>query len=400
MATSLPRLRPHSKELLNNIAVARRLRETDAQENLYEDWKRLVKWLESELRSLSPALRNWARPWVSIDADQASVNIEHDASWTFGGQHAVCLYFSVFPESVFDDDYAPNVGLWISGDWEHCDALRAVLQTRGRPPGFVSTYSDGTTDPDCPFWKPLPLQGFQNEGTFDLERLVNEIAAAFESLAAVRSVIDGYLAEHPKAHPLVPLLRKALILDLETWGPGKPDEDEIVEVGLILTAYDSGSGELVGVLDRYEGLRDPGRRATATPSGRLTRQMVAGERLISERVEALIAQSDVIISHNAFGFDKPRFERLFPSTKSRPWLCSCRGLSWSSCGLDAANLEHLCERLGVKNREAHRAMPDADTLLQILAQKHGAISYFAELIGSAPADKVGAQAAAAGRRSK
>jgi DNA polymerase-3 subunit epsilon len=244
----------------------------------------------------------------------------------------------------------------------------------------------------------LPLQDFQNEGVFDLERFVKEIAAAFESLAGVRSVIDGYLAEHPKAHPLAPLLRRALILDLETWGPGKPDE--IVEVGLILAAYDSDSGELVGVLDRYEGLRDPGRRSTATPSGRITRQMVAGKGLASERVESLIAQSDVIISHNGFGFDKPRFERLFPSSRSRRWLCSYRDLPWSSSGSDPANLPDLCERHGVKNRDAHRAMPDAEALLQLLAQKHGAISYFAELIGSAPADKVSAHAVAVRRRSK
>jgi hypothetical protein len=216
MVTLLPRLRPQSKELLDNIAVARRLRETDADQRLYEDWKRVVQWLKTELRGLSPTLRNWARPWVSIDAEYAAVNIEPDASWTFGGQHAVCLYFSVSPESVFDDDFAPNVGLWINADWEHCEGLRAILQRHGRPAGFVSTYSDGTTDPDCPFWKPLPLQDFHNEEAFDLERLVSEIAAAFESLAPVRSVIDGYLAEHPPAHSLVPPLRKALILDLET----------------------------------------------------------------------------------------------------------------------------------------------------------------------------------------
>ena len=186
----------------------------------------------------------------------------------------------------------------------------------------------------------------------------------------------------------------------ETWGAGNPDEDEIVEVGLILAAYDSGSGELVGVLDRYEGLRDPGRRATATPSSRLTRQMVAGKRLKSERVEALIAQSDVIISHNAFGFDKPRFERLFPSSKSRRWLCSYRGLPWSSSGSDPANQPDLCERHGIKNRDAHRAMPDAEALLQLLAQKNGAISYFSELIGSASVANVSVPAAAGGRKSK
>ena len=87
----VPSPRPQGKELLNNIAL--RLRDTDGEESLYEDWKRLVRWLQSELRNLSLALRNWAKPWVAIAAEHASVNIEPNASWTFGGQSAVCLTF-------------------------------------------------------------------------------------------------------------------------------------------------------------------------------------------------------------------------------------------------------------------------------------------------------------------
>jgi DNA polymerase III epsilon subunit-like protein len=379
MTTSLPRLQPASQELLNHIALARRLHE--AEEVLYEDWQRFVRGLESELRRLSPALKNWAKPWVDIDAEgaSASVNIESNATWRFSGQSGVCLSFSIFHESVLDDDAcAPNVGLWIDRAWEHHDALCAVLETH-RPPGFTSTYDDGTTDPDTPFWKPLPLKDFQTEGTFDRERFVKEIVAAFESLASVRAEVDGYLAEHLPPRPLVPQLKRALILDLETW-QGKPDE--IVEVGLILTAYDPCSGELLGETDRYGGLRDPGPRATAKPSGRITAKMVKGKELRTDQIEALIGQSDVIISHNAFGFDKPRFERLFPSSKSRRWLCSYQGLEWSSSGSKPARLSDLCERHGVTNRDAHRAMPDAEALLQLLAQKNGAVSYFAQLVGS------------------
>src|ERR1035441_1933970 len=349
MTTSLPRLQPASQELLNHIALARRLHE--AEEVLYEDWQRFVRGLESELRRLSPALKNWAKPWVDIDAEgaSASVNIESNATWRFSGQSGVCLSFSIFHESVLDDDAcAPNVGLWIDRAWEHRDALCAVLETH-RPPGFTSTYDDGATDPDTPFWKPLPLKDFQTEGTFDRERFVKEIVAAFESLASVRAEVDGYLAEHLPPRPLVPQLKRDLILDLETW-QGKPDE--IVEVGLILTAYDPCSGELLGETDRYGGLRDPGPRATAKPSGRITAKMVKDKELRTDQIEALIGQSDVIISHNAFGFDKPRFERLFPSSKSRRWLCSYQGLEWSSSGSKPARLSDLCERHGVTNRRS------------------------------------------------
>jgi DNA polymerase III epsilon subunit-like protein len=110
--------------------------------------------------------------------------------------------------------------------------------------------------------------------------------------------------------------------------------------------------------------------------------MVKGKNLQTDKIEALIGQSDVIISHNAFGFDKSRFERLFPSSKSRRWLCSYQGLEWSSSGSKPAKLSDLCERHGVTNHDAHRAMADAEALLQLLAQKNGAVSYFAQLVGS------------------
>ena len=64
------------------------------------------------------------------------------------------------------------------------------------------------------------------------------------------------------------------------------------------------------------------------------------------------------------------------------WLCSYQGLGWSSSGSKPARLSDLCERHGVTNRDAHRAMPDAEALLQLLAQKNGAVSYFAQLVGS------------------
>jgi DNA polymerase III subunit epsilon len=190
----------------------------------------------------------------------------------------------------------------------------------------------------------------------------------------------------------VPQLREALILDLETW-QGKPDE--IVEIGLILAVHDPAPGELLGETSRYEGLRDPGPRATAKPSGRITAKMVKGRKIKTAKVEALIEQSDVIISHNALSFDKPRFERLLPSSKSRHWLCSYRDLDWASSGSKAAKLSDLCESHGVTNRDAHRAMPDAEALTRLLAQKNGAVSYFAQLVSSIPGNnKLAAKAAA------
>ncbi len=266
-----------------------------------------------------------------------------------------------------------------------------------RPDGFVSTYSDGTTDPNCPFWRNLPLEDFQTNGVFDLEGFAGAIEAAFESLALLRPAIDHFLAEQPPTHQLVPALGKALVLDLETTGLGQADE--IIEVGLILVGYDSESGEPAGILDQYEGLRDPGRRTGIKLPGKFTRRMLAGKKLNNGKIEDLIAQANVIISHNT-GFDRPRFEKLFPSSKSREWRCSLRGLPWPDFGFDEANLEHLCERHNIKNRSPHRALPDALALLHVLAQKRGAVSLFCELLHLGGLPKIAAPAAAAGGRTR
>jgi DNA polymerase-3 subunit epsilon len=394
---ALPSFRPQSREFLNNIGLLRRLSQAEAEDLLFEDWQKLARWLQSDLRLLVPPLRGWSRPWLQVDTECVSVNIEADASWTCNGERAVCLYFTAFSDSCSDDSCIPNVGLWASDDWKHRELFCAFMADH-RPDGFVSTYSDGTTDPNCPFWRNLPLEDFQTNGVFDLEGFAGAIEAAFESLAMLRPEIDHFLAEQPETtHQLVPALGKALVLDLETTGLGQADE--IIEVGLILVGYDSESGEPVGILDQYEGLRDPGRRAGIRLPGKFTRRMLAGKKLNNGRIEDLIAQANVIISHNA-GFDRPRFEKLFLSSKSREWRCSLRGLQWPDFGFDEANLEHLCERHNIKNRSPHRALSDALALLHVLAQKRGAVSLFCELLHLGGLPKIAVPTATAGGRAR
>jgi DNA polymerase-3 subunit epsilon len=399
---ALPSFRPQSREFLNNIALMRRLRQADAEglnaeDLLFEDWQKLGRWLQSDLRLLAPALRGWSRPWIQVDDEYVSVNIEAGPSWTCDGEHAVCLYFTVFSDSCSGDYCVPNVGLWASDDWKHREAFCALMADH-RPDGFVSTYSDGSTDPNCPFWRNLPLEDLQTNGVFDLEGFAGAIEAAFGSLATLRPTIDQCLADlakQVKAPEPVPTLGKALVLDLETTVLGQADE--IIEVGLILVGYDPESREPIGILDQYEGLRDPGRRAGTRLPWKFTRRMLAGKKLNTGKIEDLIGQADVIISHNAEGFDRPRFEKMFPSSKSRRWLCSLRKLPWLDFGFAEANLEHLCECHCVKNRRPHRALPDALALLHVLAKKNGAVSYFSELLHSGGLLKTGVPAVGGGR---
>ncbi len=385
----IPTFNAQSMELLNNVDLARRFWQTSEGGFLFEDWKKFCRWLGQELRSLTPSLRDWSHPWVYVDdeSESVSVNIEPNAFWRYKGDSAVCLYFSVFPD-YFDDYSQPSVGLWVNTEWPQHDTFWAAIG-QSCPEDFVTIDCDANADPEYPFWRNLPLGKFQSNGTFDMGGFARAIGEAFESLAAVRPTVDRLLAESAE-QPVVAPVGKALILDLEGY-------DELVEVGLILVAYNSQTGDLAGILDSYTDLRDPGVTAKLPP--KITRNMVMGKRLDRSRIEQLIGQAETIISHGN-AFDRPRFERLFPGSQSRHWLCSLNGLSWSTFGFDEANLEYLCNRHGISNRDAHRALPDAEALLRLLAQRCGSGSYFSVLLHSEEIPKPKGQAAVAGRRGK
>jgi hypothetical protein len=185
-----------------------------------------------------------------------------------------------------------------------------------------------------PFWRELPLRKFQRNGAFDIEGFVGGIGEAFGALAKLRPAIDGFLKELPANPPRVAPVGKALILDLEGF-------DEVVEVGLILVGYNPQSGDFAGTLDSYTELRDPGQGAKLP--AKFTSKMDKGKKLDRSRIEDLIGQANVIISH-CNGFDKPRFQKLFPSSKSRPWLCSLNGLPWLTFGFEETNLEYFYKR--------------------------------------------------------
>lgn len=269
----LPTFNPRSTELLNNVDLAQRFWQTSEEEILVEDWKKFCQWLQLELRTLAPSLRGWSTPWIAPGDGCESVNIEANASWTHNGERAVCLGFTVFPD-YFDDYSHPNVGLWVNSEWPHHDAFYAFI-AQHCPDRFVSTDSDANPDPEYPFWRDLPLGKYRSNGTFDRDGFARAIGQAFESLAAVRPIVDRFLGEL-KARPTVAPVGKALILDIEGF-------EEVVEVGLILAAYNSQTGELSGVLDTYTGLRDPG--AGAKLPAKITSKMIKGKNWTVPRLK-------------------------------------------------------------------------------------------------------------------
>lgn len=156
----------------------------------------------------------------------------------------------------------------------------------------------------------------------------------------------------------------AVVLDTET--TGREESDKIIELGLVVFAYDKASGEVYGVVDTYNALEDPGMPIPpeATKVNGITDDMVAGQRIDDERVQALVEMADFVIAHNA-GFDRPYCERRFPFFKAKAWACSLHQMDWAAAGMSSAKLEYIAYRLGFFY-DAHRAENDCLALLYAL----------------------------------
>ncbi|HYF94468.1 MAG TPA: exonuclease domain-containing protein [Symbiobacteriaceae bacterium] len=173
----------------------------------------------------------------------------------------------------------------------------------------------------------------------------------------------------------------ACFVDTETTG-FKAGKDEIVELGLILFAYDRSTGQVLGVVDEYEGQREPTcpiPKAASDVHG-LTKQMLRGKQLDFTRINGLFQRAEFLVAHNA-RFDGPFLGHLLPQTAAMPWLCSMNGVDWRSRGFQSKGLQNLLQDHGVTPEKAHRALADARAALTLLARPdEDGLPYFRELV--------------------
>lgn len=113
------------------------------------------------------------------------------------------------------------------------------------------------------------------------------------------------LAAMPK--PGFPL--RGVIIDTETTGLSFR-KNEVIEVGAVAFSFDA-FGAIGDVIDVYGGLQQPSGAIPAeiTTITGITDEMVAGQVIDRARLEALVADADLIVAHNA-GFDRPFCEAL------------------------------------------------------------------------------------------
>jgi DNA polymerase-3 subunit epsilon len=157
-----------------------------------------------------------------------------------------------------------------------------------------------------------------------------------------------------------------LVLDTETTGLSHAT-DKIIELAMLLVQVDTASGLPFGPVETFEGFEDPGMPIpdVARQITGISDEMVQGQRLSDEQVQALLARADLVVAHNA-GFDRPFVEARFPGFASKRWACSFKDIDWKALGAPSAKLSALAQDQGWFF-EAHRALVDCHALLQVLS---------------------------------
>lgn len=161
-------------------------------------------------------------------------------------------------------------------------------------------------------------------------------------------------------------LRKGLVIDVETTGLDRKT-DTVIELGMRPFSFIAKTGEVVSLGEQFTALQDPGRPLDPEISALtgITDADLAGKSIAWDQADALIAQADVVIAHNA-GFDRPFIDRQSPASRSKLWACSYRQIDWSEKNLPSSKLEILCHYHGFFTA-AHRAQNDVDALLLLLS---------------------------------
>jgi len=183
--------------------------------------------------------------------------------------------------------------------------------------------------------------------------------------------------------PISNKIRIGGFIDTETTGFSHY-QDEIIELSIVLFAYETKSGQILGILEEYSSLREPscGINKSATKVNGITSVMVKGHNLDSNRIEKMIATADILIAHNA-RFDIGFIVKLFPSILNKHWYCSMSGVNWVGHGFKNKKLHDLLAANGIRIEYAHRALDDVMAGIELLSlQNPNGEFYFKELIGS------------------
>ena len=164
------------------------------------------------------------------------------------------------------------------------------------------------------------------------------------------------------------MTRRAVFLDTETTGTDVL-QDQVIELAMVAFDYDPATGAVHKVYEAeaFNRFRDPGRPIPpeATRVNNITDDMVAGQTISDEEVEAFLEGVGLVIAHSA-SFDRPMVEKTWPVFQGLNWACSIEDLGWKERGFASNSLEYLVMKQGYFF-EGHRAKIDCLAGIAVLA---------------------------------
>lgn len=197
---------------------------------------------------------------------------------------------------------------------------------------------------------------------------------------------------HVRPTELPPNHGLGCVIDVETTGLD-PSRHEVIELGLVLFAFDRSTGEVLGIVDEYLGQREPvgsiPKAATAVHG--LTKRALKGKQLDYGRIEEILMKAEFFLAHNA-RFDHAFVSGLIEAANEKPWYCSMNGIDWRGRGYSSKGLQNLLRDHSIPSGTAHRGLDDSRAVLQLVSQpnQHG-VPYLLELLTGRPAVRPGAK---------
>jgi len=325
-------------------------------------------------------IQDWKQDFPSTDHGSIWVQL-YPKAWELRkvGPVAFCIAWNNPFASQSEDLY---VGLRIPWNWLHVQGLKSVTA-----PHVPADFTDVTDieDPDRSdaFWRYLRFQDYVQDSRFNVEGFYQAILAAFSSLLSLRPIIDEYISrcsDGPETRTARRDLGVVAVLDTETAGL----KQELIELAVINAAYDKQTGEVLGILEQYEGLREP-KCGISNADQRLNglgSEQVRGKQLDEERIRSLLTRADFVVAHKA-SFDQKRLEEQFGwavDLLKDKWRDSLDQVAWKT---DSRDLQSLLTHHKIDCEVAHRAGPDARALLELLSYG-GSGSYLSQLMSVIP----------------